>query len=31
VGFAETAPAPKIPEQLPLELADGVDAQEEDA
>jgi adenine-specific DNA methylase len=31
LAFAETVPAPKIPEQLPLELADGVDAQEEDA
>ena len=31
LAFAETVPAPKIPEQLPLELADGEDAQEEDA
>jgi adenine-specific DNA methylase len=31
LAFAETVPAPKIPEQLPLELTDGVDAQEEDA
>lgn len=31
LAFAETVPAPKIPEQLPLGLADGVDAQEEDA
>ena len=31
LAFAETVPAPKIPEQLPLELAHREDAQEEDA
>jgi hypothetical protein len=31
LAFAETVPAPKIPEQLPLELADGADGLEEDA
>jgi len=31
LAFAETVPAPKIPEQLPLELADEADGQEEDA
>ena len=31
LAFTETVPAPKIPEQIPLELADGADGQEEDA
>jgi adenine-specific DNA methylase len=31
LAFSETVPAPKIPEQLPLELADGPDSEEEDA
>ena len=30
LAFAETVPAPKIPEQIPLELP-GADEQEEDA
>jgi adenine-specific DNA methylase len=31
LAFSETVPAPKIPEQIPLELPDAADAQEEDA
>ncbi len=30
LAFAETVPAPKIPEQLPLALADSDDGDEED-
>ena len=30
LAFAEMVPAPKIPEQLPLELADGPDGGAED-
>jgi hypothetical protein len=31
LAFSETVPAPKIPEQLPLELPEAADDQEEDA
>jgi hypothetical protein len=31
LAFSETVPAPKIPEQMPLDLANGTDEQGEDA